>query len=173
MRRSFAMVAGLLMTLLVVVEAPPAHAFGAGVCVIGGTINFVPVAHEPGTGAWNISPATIQCRGQYNTKELMLRNGSFTGDGSYTSVPNTDNGCLRQLGTGSVDYWITTQKQDVHIKEPNAFLAGGAGAFMTPTLRGVFQILSYEGDCLASTVTRASFLAEVTLLRESSSDYTP
>jgi hypothetical protein len=88
-------------------------------------------------------------------------------------VPSTDNGCFRQLGTGSVDYWITTQKQDVHIKEPNAFLAGGAGAFMTPTLRGVFQIISYEGDCLASPVTRASFLAEVSLFRESASDYTP
>ena len=173
MRRSVAVIAGLVMTLVVAVEAPPAQAFGAGVCVIGGTINFAPVAHEPGQGAWNISPATIQCRGQYNTKELMLRYGSFTGDGSYTSVPSTDNGCLRQLGTGSVDYWITTQKQDVHIKEPNAFLAGGAGAFMTPTLRGIFQILSYDGDCFAQTVTKAAFLAEVTLFRESASDYTP
>jgi len=161
------------MTIVGVVEAPPAHAFGVGACIIGGTINFAPTATETGSGAWNISPATIQCRGQYNTKELMLRYGSFTGDGSYTSVPSTDNGCLRQLGTGEVDYWITTQKQDVHIKEPNAFLLGGTGVFMTPTLRGAFQIVSYEGDCFAKTVTKANFMAEVTLFRESASDYTP
>lgn len=167
------MLAGLLMTIVVGVEAPPAHAFGAGACVIGGTINFSPVAVELGRGTWDISPATIQCRGQYNTKELMLRYGSFAGNGSYTSVPTTDNGCLRQLGTGEVDYWITTQKQDVHVREPNAFHLAGAGAFVTPTLRGVFQILSYEGDCFAHTVTKANFLAEVSLFRESASDYTP
>jgi hypothetical protein len=172
MKRAAVVVASVLLTI-VVGPAPSAHAFGVGACVIGGTINFSPVAHEPGRGAWRIAPATIQCRGQYNTKELMVRYGSFAGEGSYTSVPSTDNGCLRQLGTGSVDYWITTQKQDVHIKEPNVFLLAGAGAFMTPTLRGVFQILSYDGDCLASPVTKASFFAQVSLLRESSSDYTP
>ena len=35
-----------------------------------------------------------------------------------------------------VDYWIPTEKQDVHVKEPYAFLLAGAGVFTTPTLRG-------------------------------------
>ena len=173
MRRSVAMLAGLASLAFVFGPVPAAQAVGAGACVIGGTINFSPVAGEPGRGAWSISPATIQCRGQYNTKELMVRGGSFTGSGSYTSVGSTDSGCFRQLGEGAVDYWIPTQKQDIHVKEPHAFLLAGAGAFLTPTLRGVFQIVSYEGDCLANPVTKASFLAEVTLFRESSSDYTP
>lgn len=172
MRRSAVILAGLALAMLLG-PARPADAVGAGACTIGGTINFISGQETPGQGTWSIFPATILCRGQYNTKELMLRNGEFTGEGSYTSLPSAQGGCLRQLGTGDVDYWITTEKQDIHIREPHAFLLAGAGAFTTPTLRGVFQIVSYEGDCLTGPVTKASFLAEVTLFRESASDWTP
>src|SRR5436853_2749433 len=103
----------------------------------------------------------------------MVRTGSFSGSGTYTALPSAQAGCLRELGTGEVDYWITTEKQDIHIKEPYAFLLSGAGVFTTPTLRGVFQIMSYDGNCLTGPVTKASFLAQVTLFRESASDYTP
>ena len=171
MGRPVAVLAGLTLAIILG-PVPAAEAFGAGVCTIGGTINFVPAGQAADRGAWNIAPATIQCRGQYSTKELMLRNGSFTGSGSYTSLPSAQGGCLRQLGEGSVDYWITTEKQDVHVREPHAFLLAGAGAFTTPTLRGVFQIVSYEGDCLTGPVTKASFMAEVTLFRESLADWT-
>jgi hypothetical protein len=103
----------------------------------------------------------------------MVQQGAFEGSGSYTVVPSGEGGCLRELGTGTVDYWIKTDKQDVHVKEPHAFLLAGAGAFTTPTLRGVFQIPMYEGNCLTTPVTRALFLAEVTLVRLSLADYTP
>jgi hypothetical protein len=170
-KRSVAMLAGLVLAT-VLATAPAAEALGAGVCTIGGTITFSPAGQTSETGAWSIAPATIVCRGQYNTKELMLRNGAFNGSGSYTSLPSAQGGCLHQLGTGSVDYWITTEKQDIHVQEPHAFLLAGAGAFTTPTLRGVFQIVSYEGDCLTGPVTTASFQAQVTLLRESLADWT-
>jgi hypothetical protein len=172
MARPAALLAGLALALLLG-PVPAAEAVGAGVCTIGGTINFVSTGGNQGAGSWSISPATIQCRGQYNTKELMMRNGGFSGEGSYTSLPSADGGCLRQLGTGDVDYWITTEKQDVHVREPHAFLLAGAGAFTTPTLRGVFEIVSYEGDCLVGPVTKASFQAQVSLFRESASDWTP
>jgi hypothetical protein len=169
MHRSVAVLAGLALAILVG-PAPPAGAVGAGVCTIGGTINFSPTSETAGN--WDIDPATIACRGQYNTKELMMRYGSFTGAGSYTSLPSVQGSCLRQLGTGSVDYWITTEKQDIHVKEPHAFLLTGVGAFTTPTLRGVFQMVSYEGDCLTDSVTKASFQAQVSLFRESLADWT-
>jgi len=171
MHRSAAVLAGLALAILVG-PAPPAGAVGAGVCTIGGTINFSPTTDTGEQGAWNIAPATIACRGQYNTKELMLRYGSFTGSGSYTSLPSAQGGCLRQLGNGSVDYWITTEKQDIHVKEPHAFVLAGAGAFLTPTLRGVFQLISYDSNCLVGPVTKASFQAQVTLFRESLADWT-
>jgi hypothetical protein len=172
MGRSVALLVGLALAILVG-PVPTAEAVGAGVCTIGGTINFSPNGQSPDQGAWSIAPATILCRGQYNTKELMLRYGSFTGSGSYTSLPTAQGGCLRELGTGSVDYWITTEKQDIHVQEPHAFLLAPAGAFTTPTLRGVFEVVSYDGDCLVAPVTKATFQAQVTLFRESSSDYTP
>ena len=64
-----------------------------------------------------------------------------------------------------MDYWIATDEQDVHVKEPHTFLLAGAGAFTTPTLRGLFQIPMYEDNCLTTRVTKALFLAEVTLVR--------
>ena len=173
MGRPAAVLAGLALALFLA-PAPAAEAVGAGVCSIGGTINFVPTGGSPTEGNWSISPGSIQCRGQYNTKELMLRYGSFSGEGSYTSLPAAEGSCLRQLGTGDVDYWITTEKQDIHVREPHAFVLGGAGAFTTPTLRGVFQLISYEGgQCLTGSVTRVSFSAQVSLFRESASDWTP
>lgn len=158
---------------MVVGTAPPAEAAGAGVCAITGRIRFTPSVQTPGSGTWTISPAVIQCRGQFNTYELMDRHGSFTGSGSYTGLPTGQGGCLRELGTGTVDYWIATDRQDIHVKEPHAFLLAGAGVFTTPTLRGVFQIPMHEGNCLSAPPTNALFLAEVSLIRISSADYTP
>ena len=172
MHRSVAVLAGLALAILVG-SAPPAEAFGVGACTIGGTITFTPSGPTPQQGAWSIAPGVIQCRGQFNTYEYMQRNGSFSGSGTYTSLPSSEGGCLKELGTGTVDYWIPTDKQDIHIQEPYAFLLAGAGALTTPTLRGVFQVTTFDHNCVTGPVTKASFLAQVTLFRESASDYTP
>ncbi|MDQ1493258.1 MAG: hypothetical protein QOD57_1089 [Actinomycetota bacterium] len=171
MKRSIAMLIGLTLATFLG-STPPANALGIGVCTISGTITFRHSPATPDNGAWQISPGVIQCRGQFNTRELMVRQGSFAGSGSYTVVPSGDGGCLRELGTGTVDYWIPTDEQDVHVKEPHAFLLAGAGAFTTPTLRGLFQIVN-EGNCLTTPVTKGLFLAEVTLVRLSTADWTP
>lgn len=171
MHRPVAVLAGMALALLLG-PAPSAEAFGAGACTIGGTITFVS-GQVPGQGAWAIEPGVIQCRGQFNTYEYMQRTGPFTGSGTYTTLPSAENGCLRELGTGAVDYWIPTDKQDIHVNEPYAFLLAGAGAFTTPTLRGVFQITTFDHNCVVGPVTRASFQAQVTLFRFSASDYTP
>jgi hypothetical protein len=170
-RRSVGVLAGLIMAV-VIGPAPAADAVGAGACTITGTINFAPAGAGSEIGLWDISPAQIACRGQFNTYELMLKQAGFSGKGSYTTLPSGEGGCLRELGTGTVDYWIPTEKQDVHVVEPNAFLLAGAGAFTTPTLKGVFQIPAYDQNCLTSAVTKATFLAEVTLVRVSAADYT-
>jgi hypothetical protein len=172
MRRCITVLASLALAT-VLAPAPPAHAIGLGVCTITGTIRFTPSGGTSEQGVWAISPAVIQCRGQFNTRQLMVRQGAFAGSGSYTVVPSGEAGCLHELGTGTVDYWIATDEQDVHVKEPHAFLLAGAGAFTTPTLRGVFQIPPYEGNCLTTPVTSALFLAEVTMVRLSPADYTP
>lgn len=172
MRRSVGVLVGLTMAA-VVAPAPAADAVGAGACTISGTISFQPIGGAGSdVGAWDISPAQIACRGQFNTYELMLKQASFSGTGSYTTLPSGEGGCLRELGTGTVDYWIPTEKQDVHVVEPNAFLLAGVGAFTTPTLKGVFQIPAYDGNCLTNSVTKATFLAEVTLFRHSGADWT-
>jgi hypothetical protein len=170
MRRSVAVLAGLAVALLLG-PAPAAEAVGAGACTIGGTITFKP-SETPGQGTWSIAPGAIQCKGQFNTYELMVRQGDFGGSGTYTSASSSETGCFRELGTGTVDYWIPTDKQDIHVVEPYAFFLAGAGAFLTPTLRGTFQITTYDGDCVTGTVSKASFLAQVTLFRGSFADWT-
>lgn len=165
------MLAGLIMAV-VIAPAPAAHAVGVGACTISGTISFTPAGAGSDIGLWEISPAQIACRGQFNTYELMLKQAGFSGYGSYTTLPSGEGGCLRELGTGTVDYWIPTEKQDVHVVEPNAFLLAGAGAFTTPTLKGAFQVPAYDGNCLTHAVTKATFLAEVTLVRMSAADWT-
>ncbi|HEV8626281.1 MAG TPA: hypothetical protein VG034_17665 [Acidimicrobiia bacterium] len=171
MHRSIAVLAGLALAIFLG-PAPAAEAFGAGACTIGGTITFTPSGQTPGQGTWDISPGVIQCRGQFNTYEYMLRHGSFSGSGTYTSLPSTEGTCLKELGTGTVDYWIPTDKQDIHTVEPYAFLLAGAGAFTTPTLRGVFQVTTFDHNCVTGPGTKASFLAQVTLFRGSLADWT-
>lgn len=171
MGRSVAVLVGLALAF-VVGPVPAAEAVGVGACTIGGTITFTPSGQTPGQGTWAIAPGVIQCRGQFNTYEYMVRTGEFAGSGTYTSVSSAEVGCFRELGTGTVDYWIPTDKQDAHVVEPYAFLLAGAGAFTTPTLRGAFQITTYDGNCVTGPVTKASFLAQVTLFRGSLADWT-
>lgn len=171
MRRSVSVLAGLILAAIVT-PAPAADAVGIGACTITGTITFKPAGAGSDIGLWDISPAQIACRGQFNTYELMLKQAGFKGNGSYSTLPSGEGGCLRELGTGMVDYWIPTDKQDVHVVEPNAFLLAGAGTITTPTLKGVFQIPAYDGNCLTTPVTKATFLAEVTLFRNSGADWT-
>ena len=173
MRRSVAVIAGLALAVIGT-PAPPADALATGACAITGTITFTPSAAGPEHGAWVIGPAVISCRGPFRVphpEQMSGEAGSFSGVGSYDAVPSGQGQCLRQLGTGTVDYWIKTEEQDVHVKEPHAFLLAGAGLFTTPTLRGPFQIPLYEGNCLTGSVNRAMFLAEVTLVRTPPPEY--
>jgi len=176
MKRSLAGLAGLVLTTLVW-PAPAAEAVGAGVCTISGTIRFTPSA-AAGQGLWDINPAVIQCRGMFNVvstprgthgvgEQFTGQGTSFTGSGSYKTVPSADGGCLHELGEGEVDYWIVTQNQDIHMQEKNAFHLAGAGTFTTPTLYGSFQIPLHEGECLTGPATTALFLAEVFVVRTS------
>ena len=172
MRRAVAAIAGLALANLVV-PTPPADATAAGACAITGTITFTPAA-DASHGSWIIGPAVISCRGPFrfpHPEQMNGEAGSFSGIGSYTAVPSGDGHCLRELGTGTVDYWVKTEEQDVHVKEPHAFLLAGAGLFTTPTLRGTFQVPLYEGNCLTGPVSRAMFLAQVTLARVPAPEY--
>ena len=165
MKRSLAgLVAGLALAASVA-SAPAAEATGVGVCTVSGTITFSPSAPAPAEGRWDISPAVIECRGLFNTVERILGPGSFAGSGFSRAVPSAGGNCVRELGTGTVDYWIPTSEQDVHLIEPHSFVLAGAGGFTTPTLRGSFEIPLYDGRCVTAPATRALFLAEVTLVR--------
>ena len=143
--------------------APAANATAAGVCTISGTITFSPPASPEGQ-RWAISPGVIECRGFFFGWHSMLGRGLFVASGSYTSVPS-GAGCVEQLGSGTVDYWIATTHQHVHVIEPHSFILAGAGAFTTPTLRGSFQIPLYDGNCVTTPRTATLFLAQVTLAR--------
>lgn len=175
MRRTIAALAGLALTFLVA-PAPAARAVGAGVCTISGTIRFQAAPGAADRGVWNINPAAIQCRGMFNFvssprygygvgEQFDGNQQQFSGSGSYQTVPSADRGCLHELGEGTVDYWITTVNQDIHMVEKNAFHLAGAGTFTTPTLYGSFQIPLHEGQCLSEPATTALFLAEVTAVR--------
>jgi hypothetical protein len=168
MRRPVAFLAVLVLTALGFVAAPPAaEAVTVGVCTISGTIAFTPSAAGADHGAWAIDPAVISCRGPFrfpHAEQMNGQEGSFSGTGSYTTVQAGQGHCFRQLGSGTVDYWIKTEEQDVHIQEPHEFVLAGAGLFTTPTLRGSFEVLN-EGNCLNGPVNRAAFQSQVTVIR--------
>ena len=177
MKRAFAVLAGFVLTTLLG-PVPAADAVGAGVCTITGTIRFTASPDASGQGVWDINPAAIACRGMFNVissprgehgvgEQFTGVQQRFSGSGSYRTVPSADGGCLHELGEGTVDYWIVTQNQEIHVQEKNAFHLAGAGIFTTPTLNGSFQIPVHEGQCLTGPATTALFLAEVLAVRTS------
>lgn len=162
MKRSFVAELVCLTLASFLTAAPAAEATAAGVCTIRGTISFSPSASSQ--GRWDIAPGVIACRGFFFGWNPMLGPGSFVASGSYTAV-SSSAGCVEQLGSGTVDYWIMTTRQHVHLIEPHSFILAGAGAFITPTLRGTFQIPLYDGNCVTTPRTTTLFLAQVTLAR--------
>lgn len=166
MKRLIASLAGLVV-LPLVGTAPPADALAAGVCTITGTINFDPQKAPSAEGAWKIGPAAITCHGLSKGPERFAGQGPFVGSGSYTVLPTGTGGCLHQVGTGTVEYTVPSTGYPLHVKEAHQFVLAGAGSFMTPSLRGSFQQTPpFEGDCVITPVTRATFVAQAVLLRD-------
>jgi hypothetical protein len=154
---------GLMLTGLLT-PAPSAEASGAAVCTISGTISFAPSSASQ--GVWRISPAVISCQGLFRGYERIVGGGSFSGFGSYTAQPGGSGTCLHHAGLGTVDYTIQTTETDVHIQEPHEFVLAGAGAFVTKTLKGTFQVTPpYEGDCVTKPMTKAFFVAQGVMVR--------
>ena len=145
---------------------PPAEATGAAACSMTGTITFLHSANASAQGVWRIDPAVISCQGLFNGYERIVGPGRFSGAGSYTALPGGSGACLRNVGSGTVDYTLPTTGADVHLVEPNDYTLAGIGAFNSPSLRGTFQVTPpSEGDCVTKPITKALFLAEVTLIR--------
>lgn len=155
-----------LAALPIVGTVSTAEATGGAACTITGTINFEPSPVTPAEGTWRIEPAVIDCRGLFRSWDRILGPGVFAGSGAYTTLPTSEGSCLHNIGSGTVDYWIPTTEADVHINEEHNFVLAGAGVFLTPTLRGTFQVTPpYDGDCVTKPVTRALFLAEASMVR--------
>jgi hypothetical protein len=166
------------MLLLVIAVAtsvvgfvPAASGLGGAVCVIGGTITFKPaVAGAPtGTpGTWNIGPAQIECNGAINGYHIW-GTGPFAGWGTYTSPPVAGSGCghlVHVVGMGDVDYLMRSAAMIYRVRESKRFVIAGAGEFSTPSLRGGMQLLPpYDGDCVTTPITRATFRAQGRYLR--------
>jgi hypothetical protein len=164
-KRLIAVVAGLSLVPLFGF-VPKAEAIGPGTCTISGTIAFEPPTGPYLRGVWNIRPGAIDCKGVYNRVDYFTGQGPFVGTGTYTVLPSGTGTCLHQVGEGSVDYTFRTTNGWYHLTEKNEFVLAGAGKFTTPSLRGSFVIPPpYEGDCITTPVTRATFIAQVLLAR--------
>jgi len=145
---------------------PAADATGAAACTITGTITFIHSPDDNTQGVWTIDPGIIDCRGLFNGYDRIVGPGRFTGTGSYTALPGGTGTCLRNVGSGTVDYTFPTAASDVHLVERQDYTLAGVGAFTTPTLRGAFQVTPpYDGDCVTKPITKALFVAETTLVR--------
>lgn len=168
MRRPVTLLVGLIASSLPLsaMVAPKAEASGGAVCAISGTINFTPSLSIPAQGTWSVDPAVINCQGSYRSYDVITGPGTFTGSGTYEQIPHDGQSCLHRIGSGKVDYLIPTMEADVHIVEPHEYVLAGAGAFTTPSLKGSIQVAPpYEGNCVTSPVTKATFVAEAVLLR--------
>jgi hypothetical protein len=167
LKRLFALLSCLVAVPFVAAAPPPAGAIGAGACTITGTISFDPTMAPTAQGAWRIGPAAITCHGLNRGPERFLGQGPFAGSGSYAVLPTGTGGCLYQAGTGTVEYTVPTSGTPLHVKEAQEFVLAGAGKFTTPSLRGSFVVTPpFEGDCVTTPVTRATFVAQAVLARE-------
>ena len=142
--------------------ASTAGAVEEGACLITGTITFE--SQTAGAGMWNIGPAVIDCQGIVAARRLITGRGPFRGSGSFAALAPGDNGCLRQAGSGTLDYKIPTTAGDIVVNEPVTQTLTGIGTFNTPRLHGTFEVAPpYEGDCVTKPISRATFVAEVAL----------
>jgi len=162
---------GAVVATMVAGFAPAASGLGGAVCVISGTIAFLPPAADspadtPGT--WTIGPAQIQCNGIINGYRIS-GTGPFNGSGTYTSPPVPGSPCghlVHHVGMGQVDYIMRSAAMIYRVRETKRFVLAGAGEFSTPSLRGAIQLVGpYEGDCVTKPITRATFLAQGRYLR--------
>lgn len=161
MKRLIAFVAGLALVPLVGL-APQAEAIGGGTCTISGTIAFEPPTGPYLRGVWTIRPGAIDCKGVYKGVDYFIGQGPFTGSGTYTVLPSGTGTCIHQIGEGSVDYTFVTNGGWYRLTEKSEFVLAGAGKFATPSMNGSFVIPPpYEGDCITTPVTRATFVAQV------------
>ncbi len=163
MKRTIVLAAGLTMAPFVG-HVPDAGATGTAACTITGTITFSAGSLAALEGVWAIGPAVLSCQGLFNGYERILGPGSFAGSGTYQALDGSGT-CLRNFGTGTLDYTFPTSQADIHLVEPASYTLAGAGAFMSPSLRGTFQVAPVEGDCVTEPVTSAVFVAQVSLLR--------
>lgn len=156
-------VAALAVVVLPVLGfSSTAHAIEEGACTVTGTIAFT--TQSPGTGVWSIGPAVIDCQGIAAARRLITGRGPFTGSGTFTALAPGDSGCLRQAGTGKLDYRIPTTAGDILITEQETHTLAGIGVLNTPRLHGTFQVAPpYEGDCVTKPITRATFVAQLVL----------
>jgi hypothetical protein len=154
-----------VLVLPVIGFTPGAGAVGYGACTITGTISFSSGTLSSGT--WTIGPAVIDCQGIVAGRRRITGRGPFRGSGSYTSLLPGDGGCLRQSGSGKVEYSIPTTAGEIHVDEAASHTLAIVGTLTTPTLDGPFEVAPpYSGgDCLTKTVGKATFVAEVLLYR--------
>ena len=165
MKRLIAILAGLALVPLVGF-VPKAEALGAGVCTISGTIAFEPPNGPYLRGVWHIRPGAINCQGLHKGVDYFTGQGPFTGSGTYSVLPSGTGTCVHQVGEGSVDYTFYTNSSTYRVQEESEFVLAGAGKFTTPSMNGSFVIPPpYEGDCITTPVTRATFVAQVLLAR--------
>jgi len=143
---------------------PRADAVGYGACTIVGTITFS--SQTLSTGTWTIGPATLDCQGIIGKRARITGRGPLRGSGTYTALAPGDGGCLRQSGTGKVEYMIPTASGTIKVSEAVTHTLAGAGVLDTPSLHGVFQVQPpYDGDCVTKPVSRATFVAQLILYR--------
>jgi hypothetical protein len=155
-----------LVVLPAIGFAPPADAVGYGGCTIVGTITFATADVVATTGNWTIGPATLDCQGIIGRRARITGRGPLRGQGKFTALPPGEGACFRQNGTGSVEYEIPTASGTIKVTEGESHTLAGLGVFETPTLHGSFQLPPpYDGDCLTKPLRRATFVAQVTLVR--------
>ena len=158
-----------LMVLPVLGFSPPVGAVGYGACTIIGTITFSPSSGAlaaASSGTWAIGPALLDCQGVIGKRARITGRGPLRGSGSFTALPPGEGGCLRQNGTGKVEYEIPTASGRILVKEAETHTLAGVGVIDTSTLHGTFQLPPpYDGDCLTKPLGRSTFVAQVTLVR--------
>ena len=74
-----------------------------------------------------IAPAVLDCQGIIAARRRITGRGPFKGSGLFTALPPGQGACLRQSGTGNIEYRIPTSGGEIIVNEPWTYTLAGAG----------------------------------------------
>jgi hypothetical protein len=130
-------------------STPQAHAQDGALCTFNPDNGRVSPGLTPTTskGYWSAGPTSFDCHGTVNGQPV-------TGPGTIVESGPLEGTCSLGSGSGVQTITIPTAKGTVHLEISMTFSwVGAGGVFSGPGVKGAFEFMPTQGDCINAPVT--------------------